>query len=173
MSPEELKQFERERDKDRAGIGALEVEEHTVLTSYGEMAYNLVCPSSKRAIDEAAKLGMDVVFPKDNQLQIDIDNNESYALYEGVRDVIAHHYGILQEEIHASKSGGEKRHLTITLLRVIDNMERIALQAALGSDRKRELLSIIQEVNGDDHPVLFLEMKGAPNTPKQLAAKGE
>jgi hypothetical protein len=158
---EELKQFEHERDKDRAGIGALEP-----LKDLGE--YDLMCPSSKRAIKEAADSGLIVVFPKDNELQLDIDNDEAFALYDSVRDIIHHHYTVKNEEIHTSRSGGEKRHITITLGRNIDNMERIALQACLGSDRKRELLSIIQEINNDEHPSLFLEVPGAPNTPRLL-----
>lgn len=160
---QELKQFEHERDKDRAGIGALEP-----LKDLGE--YDLVCPNSERAVKDAADFGLFVVFPEDNQLQLDIDNDESFALYESVRDIIHHHYGILGEEIHSSRSGGQKRHITVTLGIKISNMERIALQASLGSDRKRELLSIIQEKNHDNHPTLFLEMMGAPNTPKQLSA---
>lgn len=131
--------------------------------------YMLHMPNSQRAIDEAAKLGMDVVFPADNQLQIDIDKEEDYVYMNSVLDVLDVHWGIKDMEVHPSKSFGEKRHVTITLYRDIDVKERILLQACFGSDRKRELLSYLQVIHGDEHPVLFLELRRAlPPAPEPL-----
>lgn len=56
-----------------------------------------------------------------------------------------------------SKSGGEKQHIRVFLPFNVEPVERIALQAALGSDGVRELLSL-RRVRGDDpHPTLFAE----------------
>ena len=45
-------------------------------------------PNSQRAIDEAERLGMDVVFPQPNQLQLDIDSDEAYEYLHTVLDVV-------------------------------------------------------------------------------------
>ena len=116
-------------------------------------------PNSQRAIDEAAKLGMDVVFPENNQLQLDIDNDEAYGYMNSVLDVIELHWNVVDFEEHPSKSGLPKRHVTITLGKEISDTERVLLQACLGSDRKRELLSYLQVLNGDAHPILFIEKR--------------
>jgi hypothetical protein len=133
---QEMKHEERERDKDRAGLNDLS------LGPVEMLEYDLICPTSKRAIDEAAKLGMVVVFPKDNQLQIDIDNDESYAVFQAHLDILQHHFGFGDIEEHPSKSGGQKRHITVNLNADIDNTERVLLQALMGSDRKREFLEL-------------------------------
>jgi hypothetical protein len=116
-----------------------------------------IAPNSERAFQEAKLLGLEVVLPKANELQIDIDTPED-------REVFNHHFGILQKYEQAeiirdepSKSGGDKRHITVELGRDISNLERILLQSVLGSDRKREILSWVQYCNGDEHPTLFLE----------------
>lgn len=118
-------------------------------------------PNSQRAIDEAALLGMDVVFPAANQLQIDIDSDEAYERYLRVHPLLYQHLGVVDGEEHPSKSGGEKRHITLTLKKDITDTERILLQACLGSDPVREFLGYIQVLTGDPHPVLFLEKRNA------------
>jgi hypothetical protein len=123
------------------------------------LEYMLHQPNSQRAIDEAKKLGMDVVFPESNQLQLDIDNDADYAYMQSVWDVLDAHWGIVDVEEHPSKSGLPKRHVTITLNKELAPVERVLLQACFGSDRKRELLSYLQVLNGDAHPILFLELR--------------
>lgn len=116
-------------------------------------------PNSARAINEAEKDNLDVVFPKANELQIDIDNEHSYEVYVKMSEILERHYGIIYAKDRPSRSGLPKRHITITLRQDLTNMERIALQACMGSDRVREALSVIQERNGDPHATLFLEKK--------------
>ena len=118
-------------------------------------------PNSQRAIDEAALLGMDVVFPAANQLQIDIDSDEAYDRYLRVRPLLERHLSDIEIEEHPSRSGGENRHITLTLSRNVTDIERILLQACLGSDPVREFLGYIQVLEGDPHPVLFLEKRNA------------
>lgn len=116
-----------------------------------------IAPNSERAFHEAKLLGLEVVLPKANELQIDIDSTDDYALFDM-------HFGILlQYEVaqvtrdEPSKSGGERRHITVQMGRDVTNMERMLLQSVLGSDRKREILSWVQQCNGDPNPTLFLE----------------
>jgi hypothetical protein len=109
--------------------------------------------------------GLDVVVPKPNELFVDIDSKDDLAVF-------VTHIGVMAAAIPAtwtikpSPSGKEHRyHATVVLSRDVTVAERIALQAALGSDRLHECLSIISALGGNDTPTLFFEKK-----PAQLAA---
>lgn len=117
-----------------------------------------IAPNSQRAIEQAKQEKLEVVFPKKNQLQLDIDNDAAYAVYEAHYDIVDGYWGISYTDEQPSRSGKPgKKHITVTLSREVTNKERIALQAFLGSDLKREVLSFVQEEEGDPHPTLFLE----------------
>jgi hypothetical protein len=114
-------------------------------------------PNSQRAINEAKEKGLLVVFPAENELQIDIDNEHSYQMYVKQMDIVTKYVGVESFIEHPSKSGLPKRHITVRLKSPVTMIERIALQACLGSDRVREVLGYVQYKNGDPNPVLFLE----------------
>jgi hypothetical protein len=127
-------------------------------------------PNSQRAIDQALVEGLEVVFPEPNQLQIDIDNEHSHLLLQNQLLIVEKFVGHSNCEAKPSKSGNpHKWHVTLTFDRTFTPLERIGLQAMLGSDRVRELLSFVQMENEDPHPTLFLEK----TAPKQLAAASE
>src|SRR5438552_1873275 len=106
--------------------------------------------TSNRAIEEAHLQCLAVVIPAHNQLQIDIDNAADYAIFKLHIEIIKDRIGVVSIEEHLSRSGGVKKHITVTLAAsVMSNAERILLQAALGSDRKRELLNYFQALNRD------------------------
>lgn len=135
-----------------AGLTKAIEQDYEALTTYAH-------PNSQRALDEAQKDNLNVVFPMANQLQIDIDNEHSYAVYQKMFEIIDRHYGVRSTSDKPSRSGLPKRHITLTLNQNVTNMERIALQACMGSDRVREILSVVQEASGDPHATLFLEKK--------------
>lgn len=117
-------------------------------------------PNSQRAYNQAAIEGLDVVLPKDNELFIDIDNEHSYMLYNNLMQIIQKFIGVVDVVEEKSKSGKPyKLHITVLLDQDVTPIERLALQAMLGSDRVRELLGYIQLKNGDPAPTLFLEKK--------------
>jgi hypothetical protein len=117
-------------------------------------------PNSQRAVDQALREGLDVVYPQDNELQIDIDNEHSKRLLENQLLILNKFVGPCNYISNASKSGEKwKMHITLVFDRTFTNLERIGLQAMLGSDRVRELLSYVKLCNGDPHPTLFLEKK--------------
>ena len=116
-------------------------------------------PNSQRAIDVAATEGLNVIFPKDNELQVDIDNEHSFFLFEKQRMILNRFVPIRDIRIEPSRSGLPKRHITVTLVDPVSQIERLALQAMLGSDRVRELLGYVQHKNNDPHPILFLEKR--------------
>ena len=123
-------------------------------------------PNSQRAINQAAMEGLEVVYPAANELQIDIDNEHSYRLLSNQLYIMNKFVGIYNYTEKPSKSGEPgKMHITLVFQdRTFTTLERIGLQAMLGSDRVRELLSYVQNLNGDAHPTLFLEK----TAPKQL-----
>jgi len=104
--------------------------------------------------------GKTVVLPADNQLQIDIDSDEHYAVFMRSAEVLLRNWGDtceIEVEEHPSSSGMPCRHITLTLPFTVEPWQRIALQAALGSDPVRELLSATRLIRGDIHPTLFVE----------------
>lgn len=108
--------------------------------------------------EEARNDGMVLVFPLDNELQIDIDDLSSYCIFESQFRILEENFPGCTFEEHFSKSGPPKKHITVKLpFDVEDALERIGLQAALGSDFKRELLSLINHRRGQSKPTLFLE----------------
>jgi len=114
-------------------------------------------PDSRTAIEEAKKQGLVPVFPGPNQLQIDIDSDAQFAVYKRNKDIVHQYWGIVHEMIELSKSGGERRHITLTLKGTVGVLERIGLQAVLGSDLKREQFSLVRVLQKDAHPTLFFE----------------
>jgi hypothetical protein len=122
-----------------------------------------IAPNSERAIHEAKLLGLEVVFPAADELQIDIDNSADYEVFLEHIGILERYYCTAFEPKETlSRSGGDCKHITVKLHHKISNTERILLQAVLGSDRKREILSLLQEWGGDAHPTLFLEKPAQP-----------
>ena len=119
-----------------------------------------------------------VVFPKPNELQIDIDSEEAYQTYLRRIKAFKAYYNC-SEVVTPSKSGLPKRHIVISVesykaipkseyiingkfgstAKSFSNVERVAWQAILGSDPARELLSLIQIEEADPSPVLFEEIE--------------
>lgn len=116
-------------------------------------------PSSKYAYERAERENLAIVLPKPNELLVDIDNEDAENVFNTLLPLVAEYIGLISVERNPSKSGHPRYHLTVTLGRDVTPLERIALQAILGSDRKRELLSFIEMTNGDQTPTLFLELK--------------
>jgi hypothetical protein len=109
-------------------------------------------------------LGNQVIFPAPNELLIDIDSHSDQLIYEQNLKLLRERYEVEVVETVPSKSYG---HLHVTLRikgRDLTTLERLLLQACLGSDRKRELLGFYNHEDGDERPTLFIrERKGLLN----------
>ena len=116
-------------------------------------------PNSQNALNLAKLQDLEVKFPANNELFIDIDNEHSFQLFQKQLDIIRKYIGVVDDQSTISRHGLPGRHITLTLDRTVTELERIALQACLGSDRVRELLGFIQNDIEDPHPTLFLEKK--------------
>ena len=115
---------------------------------------------SESAYKKAEAEDLKVVLPEPNQLFIDIDNDFAMALFEkNYTDFVQWYCPTGDPVITPSKSGGERRHVTITVKDHLKPKERLILQAFLGSDLKREFLGLQRIKAGDKNPTLFLEKK--------------
>jgi len=106
--------------------------------------------------EEAKKKGLKVVFPKKNQLFIDIDNEESMKIYHKRIDMLKSLFEC-KAEIRISRSGHPNYHIYIDTDRIFTDVERILLQLFLGSDVNHEFLSYRDYARGASFPVLFFE----------------
>lgn len=115
---------------------------------------------SSEAIEKAENLDLACIAPGDNQLFIDLDSDEEYKEYKKTRayfdGLVGHSY---KELIYRSRRKEGGRHVVITLTHPITTWQRLAMQFALGSDSKREFLSVVRAMLNDPYPTLFLETK--------------
>lgn len=117
--------------------------------------YNI---QSVAAFEQAEREGKEVVLPKPNQLFIDIDSEAGFALFMDQMERLRQ-FEFAYMTVTPSASGFPNRHIVVDLDRDVSDIERIAFQAAMGSDPIRELLGLIRVSHGDPHPTLFLERK--------------
>ena len=130
----------------------------------------------EQCIEQARALGRTVKLPAANELQIDIDSEDEL---NGFRARFARLKKILGEypssgEERAETAVGEatwakapspsrkpgRYHVTVTLPRnVRSHVERIVLQAVLGSDPMREVLNFRRWAHGDEQPTCFFELE--------------
>lgn len=112
-----------------------------------------VCPKAT-----AASMGLVAVEPEPDELQLDIDNQSDMALVDDMLGLLeASDVAVRVHKITTSKSGNSHVYLRLEWPGGLDPVTRIALQACCGSDRKRELLSLLRHVFKTQHPptVLF------------------
>lgn len=92
--------------------------------------------------EQAKKDGFTIIHPAPDRLLLDLDTPESQERYAQLFPVVQGYFeGAIEENRWLSKSG-IGMHVVVKLPFHIDMPSRIALQAALGSDPKREILSI-------------------------------
>lgn len=103
----------------------------------------------------AEKKKQTVRYPAENELFLDIDTDEDYKILIHNADVLGNLVSGILTTI--SKSGLPHRHVVVTLSTHVTQLERILLQACLGSDRKHELLSYLAALDGNAQPTVFFE----------------
>jgi hypothetical protein len=113
----------------------------------------------QQAAATAKERGLVVCAPAPNELFVDIDDAESLALFERnfpKLEELGLFSKVLKTESPSGKPG--RWHVVVWLNRDVEStFERIALQALLGSDRVREVLSWQRATRGDPVPTLFFE----------------
>jgi hypothetical protein len=123
-------------------------------------SYDFEDIKSDKAYAEAEANGCYVKIPAKDELFIDIDDEKSQNQFHLNIGKVDEQIGIVDPQWTASPSGEPGRfHVVVKLLRDVEPMERILLQALCGSDLKREALSWVRLVNNDPNPTLFYEKK--------------
>jgi hypothetical protein len=121
-----------------------------------------LCTNSERAFESAKEQGLRVDLPGPTELFIDLDTDADRAAYERSKAILVREYDVNPEDIEERPSrGGTGTHVRINMPKELTPLERIAFQAALGSDCVRELLSLTRLIAGDPHPTLFFEKEAA------------
>ena len=113
--------------------------------------------SSEVAYREAAKHGGQIVLPSSCELQLDLDSDAAVEVFKANLLILETMIPVKQYGISPSRTKG-KFHAVVELMQPVNgHMERILLQACLGSDPRRELLSYKLVLKRDKHPTLFIE----------------
>jgi hypothetical protein len=113
-------------------------------------------------VEIAKQRGLTVVLPDQFQLFIDLDQKDGTPseLIEGM--ALLQNYGIGVTVERTTRSSGGNQHIYLRLGTALTDTERILLQACLGSDSKRELLSWLRiKLQVKRHPTVFFEKEGA------------
>lgn len=96
--------------------------------------------------------GMEVRFGDDSHLLLDLDDEDSIARYRSLMPKMLELFGGRVVEEYESRSGKGHLHVVVALEHPCGVLFRIALQATLGSDPLREMLSLVRLRNGVPEP---------------------
>jgi hypothetical protein len=110
------------------------------------------------AEEQAKAKGCIIVEPKPSELFIDIDSEQDLAYFKKqiVRIELRMPCVWRVQPSPSAKAG--RYHVYVDFHpRALDPWQRIAMQAVLGSDRIRELISVQRLLDGDAAPTLFFE----------------
>ena len=113
--------------------------------------------SSAAGRKDAARDRLVVKIPLNNQLFIDIDTETDLVEWDRNYGFVDEMFGIDSFTTTPSRNKPQGQHIVVTLERPIAPLERVLLQAILGSDRKREAISLWRIRNNDPDPTLFFE----------------
>lgn len=118
---------------------------------------------SRHAFDLARETDCEVLVADAYTLQLDLDSDEDYVTFVNQLEKLKHFMAV--GDVEELKSRGGNRHILVKLTKRLAVRDRILLQACLGSDPVRELLSYRRVLADDPNPVLLLRPK-----PKLLTA---
>lgn len=118
--------------------------------------------STEQCNEWAKKIGCSVVGATDEQLFVDIDTEAQFNIFKYQIKLLKRHFWFEKDyKVTPSKQGLPHRHITIKLMSPLPLLARIALQACLGSDPTREMLSVRRALDNEENVVLFFEKKSA------------
>jgi len=112
------------------------------------------------AVEKAERLGLALVIPKPDEVFVDIDSPEDLGDFAKRFKILKKLYPDVEQRVSPSQTAGHY-HIIVTIseLAPIGDHERIAIQAALGSDPFRELLAIFHGRAGYQYTSVFFEKK--------------
>lgn len=111
-------------------------------------------------IATAEAAGLEVVKASGNTLLLDLDTDAAYEQYLRVLPTVEQYFGVVVGEEWRSKGGN--RHVRLRFVNEYEPYVRYALQAALGSDGVKEVLTLIRERNGCEAASILFKPAQAP-----------
>lgn len=114
---------------------------------------------AKQALSEKGVSNYEVVVAAPNQIMIDYDALTVPERFNKVGDILRKRFPDKGIECRATRSKGGNVHMVVTLPEPISDTERIAWQAAFGSDPIREALSLVSISRNVKNPVLLFMPK--------------
>lgn len=146
----------------------MEITQHKQVGSdVSEVLQNDHALAAEEFLKQAHFYDWQVVVADDNKLMLDYDQKPfDGGLPEHLYDVL----GILEQAVgcavymYAAESKGGNTHVVILLPRPMPIVERIAWQAAFGSDPKREALHLLSVSRNELNPILLFMRKDRQTT---------
>jgi hypothetical protein len=123
----------------------------------------------KKLYDEGIADTYGTVLPESNQLLIDYDVPELPDYFQDRMNILLEAMNApVRYQVYASRHG--RRHVIVTCEgKKFDEIERVAWQAALGSDSKREALSLRSIALGAKNSTLLIHRKDGADAIGQQA----
>lgn len=113
------------------------------------------------APDKAARLGLTLVMPKDDELFIDLDSPDAMARFSLLfDDEFTQVYPLASVKFTTSSGGNIHAYVTVPELKPLKMEERLALEAALGGDPLRQMIAVKHHREGYAYPSVFFEKPG-------------
>jgi hypothetical protein len=138
--------------------------------------YDDELPQAQKKLEESGFADLwEPVVAKTTQLQIDFDRKtEKIGLppnFKGMMGFLQQRFNLEKHcQYKTTKSKGGGTHIVIDLPVEVDDTERIAWQAAFGSDGKREALNLLRVKREIKNPILLYMPKDTSGTYEGLAA---
>lgn len=112
--------------------------------------------STRESIEAAAaEKNLTCIFPNANEAQIDLDGDAQ--LNERVLEVLRSNRPFPRIDRMQTTSKSGNRHVHLRFDRPLKTLERIVIQACLGSDPVREILSLLRHNEGSDYCTALFE----------------
>jgi hypothetical protein len=122
--------------------------------------YAISAEERLNAIKYAERAGHTIIRSEPDLLLLDLDvpyDDKKPVLDDEVEEILSR-YAVLGGRARWKSRGGNT-HMTIRLAKPLPALARIALQAALGSDPKKEAISVLRLLNGVEEPLCSLLFK--------------
>lgn len=94
---------------------------------------------------------------RQDQLFIDLDSPEAHNIFHDHWLIFKEHWPKAEYKLTVSKSGNQ--HVIVELGMNVTDVWRVAVQACLGSDLKRELLHLVSFEKDELNPIILFEKK--------------
>ena len=115
--------------------------------------------TTEQMLEWANNIDCNCIMATDKQLFVDIDTELHYEMFQHQIKLLKKHFYFKSISIAPSKQGLPHRHITIDMVDSYSVLERVALQACLGSDPTREMLSVRRAINKEENVVVFFEKR--------------